>query len=108
MLVLVESELSEDAVKGPAQLLAQRDGGAAELVRQLVPGPAEGALLGEIALVRAQPAAHLLKDFPGRRLLARIGRLVEDALGILGDRGVAAQVATLGMVVVGLVRQLVS
>src|SRR5260370_1436514 len=96
-----------DAVQGAGQLLAQRLGAAAALGGDGRPVAALGALLGQLALLVAEAAAHLLEQLaPGDDAAgARPG--VGDLVQPPGGPGVqAALVAAVGLLAAGVVEHL--
>src|SRR5581483_77630 len=108
ILVLVEAKLRHDAIEGTCQLLAQGDIGAAQLIGKLLPAPPQGPLFGEIAFVVVEPVANLFQDLLGRRLLARVRRLRQRGVSVVGQVGIAANIAALGPQAIGLIAQLVA
>src|SRR5437764_145357 len=65
-----QPDLLGDALDGAGQLLAQAVRRAAALRRDVGPLAAAGAVVGQLALVRGQPAAELLEEVLGFHLLA--------------------------------------
>src|SRR5262249_43051332 len=99
---LIESELVQDTVECPRQLLAQTLRGSSVGGGDLGPGVAPAARLRQLSLVLGQEVPHLRQNFTSRGLLARVG-LGGTQLSVPVPQDVlAAIVAPLRLLFVGL------
>src|SRR5262249_53609207 len=90
MVFVVQPQLPGDAVQGAGQPLAQGHRVPAQLCGDGGPVGALVAQLGQLPLLRGEPAVHLLEQVLGGHLPARTVRVRDQVPGVVGDRAEAA------------------
>src|SRR5450631_793166 len=105
---LIQAKVRHRAVKGAGKFFSQGHGSPTQFVSEFLPTATQSALLCQIAFVLVETVANFFQDLFGRRLLARIGSLVENAIGLIANRIIAANIASLGSQAMRLIREFVA